>query len=359
MTKTKITCLKGPLDHEWLAHIARLYGHYDPKYGSVEFCRYIFNNNPHGYSLHVFAVHHSGEVIGHYGLIPLTITEGESRRLSGKGEAFVVRSDYRDASIIQGNKDVLIGLALPRALYRFARQQGIPIIHLISSERIGFIHRKAGCRHVIVEEQKYFFLNFSRRKETLKNIRWNILGCAQNILYYFWKPLLPGKRKKLSCIPGSSITPQQVKTISGCLNIAGKDDKWGLAMDAETLAWYMKVGLFDIITSPYDAETFAVIRTVPRESVEVVAAHVPGTSYIRGLQLLKKIVKHGKAHKAPIVFFTKGALFGNARKVFPGAGYILGFLKKHAPTGLYLKAGDSNYLDGSRLRFSPFFYAAF
>lgn len=144
----RIETRRSPLDAEHAEAIARLYGPADPKYRSPAFLREVFEENPHRFSMHAFAVD-GDRIVGHCGIVPIDGRLGSTRIETGKYEAFVVADDAQSASTDAG---VPVALGLLRSVTEAADQAGMSIAHSLTSKQLGMLLRMLGARPFELED---------------------------------------------------------------------------------------------------------------------------------------------------------------------------------------------------------------
>jgi len=244
----EIKYIKGPLEDKWLQDIANLYGIYDQKYASLEHCRHIFNDNPYGYSLHVFVIHDSGEVVGHHAMVPIEIVVNGSPTMSGKTEAIVVKEESRRYPMTFDGKKMPIVFALSISLHRFAFEHGTKVLHLIASDDIASIHRRNGFMKVIKNSKRYVFL-IEKNKSESRKIRYlaNALRLFQNTIYRLLSPLT--NISNVVCINGQTLDESILCKISEHMSqqIDEGSPYWAIKRTPKVMQWYLKSGLLQVV----------------------------------------------------------------------------------------------------------------
>jgi hypothetical protein len=153
----ELQLLKGPLSADLLAEVAALYGVTDGKYGSVEHCDLLFNQNPFGPALHAFA-RQGDQAVGHYCLIPYDMRVDAGLIRAAKGEALHVAEDHRRSQC----EGMPTSSALLEGAQRLAQQENIEISYAVVGapgvirlfERCGYIHQPFIVRDLLVPRGK-------------------------------------------------------------------------------------------------------------------------------------------------------------------------------------------------------------
>lgn len=355
--------LKGPLDESWLNAIARLYGKYNAKYRDPMFCRQLFNENPHGYSLHAFVVCEREEVVGHYAIIPLDVTVEGERKLSGKGEAFVVEPDYRRAVVNAPGHGPIArssAVALQIHLFRFALENGMELIHMIPTPEIGPLHRMTGCRP-LAAEHLWAKLVIGRRPSTsaahgraamqhaLAKLQGWASTLAQGALLARW-----GKAWKWL---GPELSSERLASIAADVP-APKG--WSVAIDLPLLRWMKETSELEVVALNEAMENYAVVsrRAGDGGGMEVLLWRQRSGGLRAALRLLSAVVREARRAGKVIVTFSDCAAWQDEERAYlRAAGRLLLFHERRRDAGTYVFTRDRYYIDPGKLHFTPFFYA--
>lgn len=353
-----IKLIKGPLCQEFLEAIASLYGSYDNKYKSVDFCRIQFNENPSGYSLHAFACDRN-KIVGHIAVIPIEIYVNGERQLSGKAEAFCVKEKYR-TKLIDGS---YIGIILPTELFKFAIDEGIEVIHLIANEKVGMIHKTAGCKKINIHSKNFiFFINkyteSLRNKIVLKMI-FRIIFITQRWMYKFLY-LISLFFPKIT-INNVSHENEEIYKIQFEIkpdNNLFIKDKWSIAKSKSNILWFFRTGIIDVYRIGNSNEEYIILRKnlTPNGVVEIVDCRLNIKSGFPNLIfLLCYIIQRAEKEKASMIIISDQVLSSKLKIVIR----FFGFLKKTSKIGFYVKSNEQFFLREENILFNPFFYATF
>src|SRR5262245_24753973 len=114
----EVRLIRGPLDDERLAWIARLYGRHDGKDLSPELVRHQVVENPFCWSLIGYAIE-PDRGAGHCGVIPVTSRRGQEILLAGHVEGFFLEEEFRSVVTEEGRGRPL-AVEMLSELYRFA-----------------------------------------------------------------------------------------------------------------------------------------------------------------------------------------------------------------------------------------------
>ena len=361
----EIRLLTGPLDEPWLGAIADLYGRFNGKYGDPSFCRCLFNHNPSGYSLHAFLIHDSGQVVGHYGIIPMDIVVDGQRRRSGKCEAFVVHPDHRDATLAQKQGGpITCGLAMPLHLYRHALEHGLEVVHMVADAEVGLIHRMTGCRGLATRHRRAV-LELRPVEVTLASLpAWKrairlMLGAGQRLAFGLSYAATLGWLGRVRCWSGAEVTSERLARIAADIPpVTG----WTLAIDSPTLAWMARTGEVQVFALDDAMKNYAVAcgRAGHGDSMEIIYWRQRSGGSRSALRLLGAVVRRARQLGKSAVAYSHGAAWQPSDlSGLRTAGRLLFFHERAQHSGLYVRASDPYYLDPKNLHFTPFFYAAF
>src|SRR5262245_35718046 len=168
---------RGPVADDSLDAIAATYGTVDRRYADREFCRIVFNENPNGYSYHAF-VRDGKSVVGHYAVIPIRTRARGALVTSGKGEAlFLDEAHRRSAVATPEGGEMPAAMALMRLVHQRALEDGLAVIHNITSPEIGVIERLLGFRPLAVRlDQVHFLATLPKRSP--KNMTYRVFGAG-------------------------------------------------------------------------------------------------------------------------------------------------------------------------------------
>ncbi|HEY6867447.1 MAG TPA: hypothetical protein VI792_09325 [Candidatus Eisenbacteria bacterium] len=361
----ELELLRGPLEARWLESIANLYGEFNRKYRDPEFCRRLFNENPHGYSLHAFLVHPGRGVVGHYGIIPMAILVEGRRAISGKGEAFVVHPNHREDTVrVEGDEPVAGGLAMPLHLYRYAREQGMELVHMITGPEVGLIHRMTGCTGLRLRHHRATLTLSSdraasphppsRREGLLVPLR-----AAQGIASGMASAALLVRWERAEPSAGGALSDERLAQIVDDLEpVRG----WTLAIDSPTLSWFARVGDLQVIALDDRMEDYALVcgRSGQGREMEIVLWHQRSTGLRPALRLLAAVIRSARRRGNPVVAFSPGAAWNAAARArLRTAGRLLFFRERMPAVGVYVYTSDRYYRDPDNLHFTPFFHAVF
>lgn len=350
-----LRAIKGPLDDEWLGYIAELYGSLDPKYASIEYCRRLFNDNPIGYSVHVFAVHASGMVVGHYGVIPIEINIAGERKRSGKPEAYLIKKEYRTYFAKYKGKNIPAGIAIPMLLIRFAFEHKIHVLHIIAPDDVGMIHKRTGYHVLEITFDRYYFLNAPiKNPSAIKWLLGNGVYVLQNALFRLIKVFTGAKR--FGCINGNRLETDHLDLICQELARSQKDfpHSWCISRDPETVRWYLSIGLLQVVMDSENPENFAVIRKCSPPGANLIEiVHWKGS-----LSLLARIIQEAKKQQGDLVIFNSHSL-PEESSTLPKISRFFGFFPRHQKMNFYVQSPDPYFTHKKNLRFHPFFYTIF
>ena len=361
----EITIIKGPLGEDLLQAIARMYGSHDKKYGSLSFCRTVFNENPSGFSFHAFAKD-ADKIVGHYAVIPVEICARGETELSAKGEALFLEKDHRSVSIVNGGKDTPLGIGLVARLYDFALQQDIKVIHVIADSSIGVIHRMAGCTRRIVEQTKSVFIldgKISGGPDDSSGRVWALraIFSFQHILLSFFR-LLSLLCRRSVVLHGKEVDGSETffERMCNCNGGQSEGETWTIAKNKANLLWFFRTGLLEVARTDGSAGEYVVTRrnTEPGSDVEIVdygVSHGPGLAIIK---LLCVVITRAKKEKAGRVVCYSSSSNDKSHRLMLFMR-LFGFVSKKEERSVYLRSTDHFFLDAKNIVFTPFFYSTF
>lgn len=354
----EIQLVKGPISKHHIEQIVRLYGLVDAKYASVEYCNYLFNNNPFGFSIHAFAVV-DRQIVGHISLIPMYIDTPDGIRISLKAEAFYLDPEYRDNWVDYQEDSLPLGLALPKVLYDFALRDDFKVIHLLADDEVGKIHCFAGCKKLIFSVKESFLIlsdkeYINREKKLQRKVMIKALCVLQRCIstvFCFIFALL----RKNSC----NIVSLDSNTFP--LNSIIKNPwQWSIDLNEEYRKWladspYIKVCFYD------DAkDDFIIFKMSEYKNrvTEIIGCYSRFNNSKRLAKTINCVVRHAIAHQASSVNF----------KLFPNQNYsksmitalkISGFFNKTTNLNCFVKSSEADYLKRENLAYCPFYYIQF
>jgi hypothetical protein len=361
----EITIITGPLGEDLLQAIARMYGSHDKKYSSLSFCRTVFNENPSGYSFHAFAKD-DDKIVGHYAVIPVEICARGRTGLSAKGEALFLERDYRSESILNGNKDIPLGIGLAARLYDFALQQDIKVVHVIADSNIGVIHRMAGCTKRVVEQTKSVFILDSEipgGPDSSPARVWasRVIFLFQHILLSFFCLLSLLCRRSI-VLHGKEVDGSETFFERMCNSKDGpaEAETWTIAKNKANLLWFFRTGLLEVVTTDGSAGEYIVTRRNPEpgSDVEIVDSSVSGGTALVVIKLLCGAIARATKEKAGRVVCYSSPSDDKRNRLMPFMR-LFGFVSKIEKRPIYLRSTDHFFLDAKSIVFTPFFYCTF
>lgn len=359
-----IELLTAPLEDSRLQDIAALYGAFNSKYRDVVVCRRLFNENPIGAGVHAFVMDERGERIGHYGIVPLAIRLGGERRMSGKGEAFVVRTDCRDATVLVGDEPPLaIGLALPLHLYPFASAHGLYPVHMMAPPNVAPLHRLSGCRTVPTGHQRFGML--LRHSQPSEDVWGGLRGSVKQAAVLGRAAGATAWATALGYLAGRArgwnVARAQVEHFERVAQEWSVGDGWGLDVDVPLLKWFASWSVLDWIELA-DGAGHALVcsRAGDGRAMEVMHLSTERVGVEPLVRILAAVLIH--AHRLGCVSVAcsdHAVLLGDARVQLVQAARLLGLRgRKHQPSFLvYTRQPGVSVPHG--FEFTPFFYAAF
>lgn len=347
----EIRIVRGPLPTALLQAIASLYGRVDAKYSSPDYCRYLFNANPFGYSIHAFA-YEDETPVGHISLIPMWIDTPRGSRISYKAEAFYVPEEHRDAWVEVEDDELPLGLALPKVLYASVFREEAAVIHLLADDGIGKIHRYAGCVPVTVMARERFLIldpgvYLSREASMPRRLLIRLAHLYQSLL-------------GAVCCRTWRSKYQVDNTLSE--DFAGipstRGSGWTVSMDKGYREWLLGSPFIRVYSVDKQACCVVKLSEYPGRNCEILSWVCQAGARRRFSAILQKVIADAKARKASAVVARSFSQSGLPKEL-ESLLFQAGFLVKSTPLRCFIRADDPYYLDPQNLSYSPFFYSQF
>lgn len=356
--------MAAPLEESLIQDISTLYGEFNPKYRDAKVCHRVFNENPHGGGVHAFVVNDRGERIGHYGIVPMAIRMAGQRRISGKGEAFVVRPDCRDAVVqIGGDPPLAISLALTLSLYPFAADHRLYPIHMLAPPEVAPLHRLSGCRTITLSQQRYGVLLRPDGAPSGSRTGWR-----ESLL----QPLVLGRAAALRSWaavvglgsgPSSRWTagPARAEHFERVVETWSVGPGWGLDLDVPTLQWFASWSSLDWIQlSDGAGHALVCSRSGNGQGLEVMHLHTeqPGVESLA--RLLAAVLIHAyRTGRVGVGCSDHAVRSDAARSDLARAARLLGLRARDRQPRFLVYTHEPESPMPHDLEFSPIFHAAF
>jgi len=358
-----LVLLEGPLEPRRLEDIARLYGPYNRKYSDPGFCDRLFNQNPHGGSLHAFALDEQGRAAGHYAVIPTDILVRGERKRSGKGEAFVVHEEHRRETVsVAGRRPILCGPALQHTLLEDALERGLEVVHMIAGGEVALIHRITGCRALGTHHRRSGLVLRPGELPAREESGWSrtlrdALGAAQRTASAAMRAAA-GSAAGIRNWSGADLTAERLAHIAADLPAPRG---WGLAIDVPALAWMARAGTLQLLASDEAMTSWALVCASAGDgrTTEILAWRERGGRDV-AIGLLAAAIHTAAELGSVIVGFSETAApVPEERERLRGAGRTLLLREREQETGMFVRSRNAEYSDPSWLQFSPFFYGIY
>lgn len=356
MPESCIRIIRGPLEPALLKIVADLYGKVDRKYADPEYCNYLFNRNPSGFSFHAIA--YCGDIeVGHYSLIPLKINTGDEIKLSLKAEALYVSPAYRKLKIDWDGGQLPVGLALPVILNDYAFNQGYEVIHLLVDVEIGKIHSFAGCRQITVDALEYFLMispnvYLERESGLIRRCKIRLVSFYQSLFI----KLFAGNNSG-GCREDKNIPSARVSSDLAAFNQPGKG-MWSLALDTDYVDWLLTSPYIELLSVKDVGYCLVKHSEYPSRPAEILFTKFKPEAGPYLTSLLKNIISSARAKQASSVIFRQ---FPGQKSsaLFKHTLLRNGFLTKRCNLLVYVNSPQSYFLDSLNLFYNQYFYTGF
>ncbi|MDK9699765.1 MAG: hypothetical protein OEM52_06455 [bacterium] len=341
---------RGPLSDKELLAIGATYGTIDERYASVEFCRILFNENPIGYSFHVFVLNDTAQIVGHYAVIPIRITINKRLALSGKGEALYLADEYRNSVVEYCNSTIPTGIALMNAAHDFAMASGITVLHNITRSDVGIIQRIAGFRHLQISRDAYYYIIDASRVNSFQvsaklKLAGKLLQVGNQTLYRLARLRLGRKTtQSIQVLPG--IQPDADRQVGLSEE---SDPRWRVSSDKETVRWYEQLGTFNSYLSPDGCRM--ITRSLRGHAFVAVWPYGDSIRFQRAL-LLSAIQN---AIDTKQISFSIPTATVKKHESLEICTKRLGFVMRSVVTNLYVKSDDPFFSEASNIHYDTFF----
>jgi hypothetical protein len=255
-------------------------------------------------------------------------------------------------------------LAMPASLYRYARAQGMAVVHMIADPAIGSIHRGAGCRAVDAFHRRAKLVLRADRAEfrslpSRKRVAHEVLAAGQRVAFATALAAGLAGKQRVRVRPGSELAPAQWGCIAADIPaVTG----WTLAIDPPTLMWLARAGESYLIALEGAPENYALIcrRAGMSQAMELLLWRQPEGGLRSALRLLGAVMEGAHGLGVDTVGCSLDAAWHPAeRERLVTAGRLLLLYPRTQLTGMYVYTRDRYYLDPRNLRFTPLFSSIF
>lgn len=334
----ELRTIRGPLADEQLAWLADLYGPVDPNYGSLDYLRHQFVENPFGWSVHVFALADEGAV-GHCGAVPFRARACGEAITAGKLEALAVARSHRGGTL---------AVEILQTLYAFAHENGMEVLFGFAPPRVAAIHVRAGCRLMPLDAPAWVLVSSPTAfTEPRRRLAGRLLYLAQNgLLTTVWV----GAR----LLGGAWSAPVAGPVTAADAELGEADDEAGYwtVSGADAWDWYSGSGVLEALDVPGRFGSRAVVR-VHEGPAQIVAWRPRRPGLIAKILVLGAAGRLARRRGAPTLRFQpwrgRGGDGGLAR-----ACAWLGWIRRNEFDVLVHSAGSE-----AELRLTPFLYVTF
>jgi hypothetical protein len=354
-----LTTIKGPISDHLLRCICDLYGKWvDERYRDLAFVRTLFNDNPFGYSYHVFAFDGPCPV-GCYSIIPMEVISRGTPIVAGKGEALFLLEEYRAGPPGENHGNLshqLAGLSLITHAHSFASQQGIELLFALSPEALWPILRATGFSKVHAQlKHRYFLL----RPQIVRQLRSDLFklggacaaSLAQQALFRLGCLFLPvGEHITKS---GDQVAERQLTAISSRHVI--ENDRWSVACTTKALHWWLRMGYLQLLALDHNQNEYVLVSSGGRGgNLEILDWNLQGAGLVRALTVLRHVVALAREHGAATVSFADRPELTNG-SVLNRAATLFGFLPWSVERVMFIKSPNRFHSEQQNLYFNWLF----
>jgi hypothetical protein len=358
----EIVLMRGPLSDDWLRPITQLYGSHDPKYSAEEFCRYQFNENAFGFSLHAFA--RAGEdIVGHCAVIPVATQVAGVTRMTGKTESLFVRRDYRKFLIPYGDQQQTLAVTMVRHLYEFADEQGFSVIHSLGRAEFAKIHAAGGAR--VLEFQRRQFAFFLRPEAVRKLLGEGVEVAEAERIFERQRRRYQASRSRAQGLDAQrqEIGPDNLAELdlTAFTELTVKSDRWTVSPTAETAQWYLGSQALRRMRASCGEERCDFIYSAAGSGswLEIFDWRCRAHPASLALWSLCRMIEDAEREGRELVCFFDWTAYNPSAGVLQRAGKLLGFEMVEKPRLIYVRSEDKAFSSVEQMSFSPYFYAAF
>jgi hypothetical protein len=357
---TELVLADGPLDDERLGWVAALYGQADPRWSDLRWVRHLCAEDPSGAPVHAFAIADDGRAVGHCCVLPMATRVGAARAVSGKIEGLFIEPAHRGDVVEHVGRATPLAMAMIRALYDFAEQRGMGLLHSYSEPALGRLHRIARTLPVTVPmtvragvlRPAAVAANAQTRRD--RTIR-RVAGTLQRA----WAGTAALAARATLLRPGRADVRDPSGFPPAAMAVAPPPaDRW-LIDGLDAPGWYTRSPALRVVALPGVRATLALVRWpgAPGEAAQLVAADLAGGGLRHALALVGAVAAAARRAGAPQLRWM--AWDGPDTEHLDRACRLLGFLVVERELTLYCRASAPPFDDEPTPIPTPFLSAIF
>jgi hypothetical protein len=260
-----------------------------------------------------------------------------------------LREAYRSSPIECDAGTLPAGIALMNLLHQRALDDGVTVIHNISSAEIGMIQRMSGFARLSVRRDQHHFLI---TPEQLRQLRGERARVAAKALMVVQRLRLAAAAALLRAVraprvrfvpPGEDAAPLAALVTSGTLD----GETWSMSRDLETLHWLRRLDRLQIVALIRAPNQFAVLSK--GHTRELLYWNISTDNWMGGLAVVCALAGEAVRERAWIVSVPRRMIDDGGALRF--ATRALGFYRRAFEQIIYVKSHDPFYLDAGHLRF--------
>jgi len=357
---TNVELLRGPLGDDELRAVSELYGSHDTRYGDVDFCRYQFNRNPYGFSLHAFA-RVGGDRVGHFSLIPVVTRVGKAIRMTGKAEAMFMREDHRKR---RGERtEESLAMTMVRRLYEFADGEGFADTHSLGRPAFAKIHAAGGAR--VLEFQRRQFAFFLRPEAVGGLLGDEVAPGRAREIFDRQQRLLAEARAEVERLAAErrDIGPGELGTldVDAFMRLAPQDGRWTVAPTPESADWHLGSPTLRRMSATSGPDRFECVYSGLGSGTWFELFDWRCSESARPLALWSacRLIADAEREGRDLLCFFDWSQYNPAAGALAEVAERLGMEAVERPRLIYVRSSDPAFATPDGMTFSPYFYATF
>jgi hypothetical protein len=357
---TELVLADGPLDDERLGWVAALYGQADPRWAHARWVRHLCVDNPSGAAVHAFAIADDGRAVGHCCVLPMRTRVGDAVATSGKIEGLFIEPDHRGDLVEHAGRPTPLAMAMIRALYDFAEQRGMGLLHSYSEPALGRLHRIARTLPITVPMTvRAGVLRPALIAANAPTPRDRVVRRVAGTVQGAWASALGLAARATLLRPGRAVVRDASGFPPAALAVAPPPPGRWLIDGVDAPGWYTGSPALRVVALPGPGAPLALVRWpgAPGEAALLVAADLAGGGLRHALALVAAVAAAVRRAGAPQLRWM--AWDGPGTALLDRACRLLGFLLVERELTLYCRASAPPFDDEPTPVPTPFLSAIF